>query len=154
MSVRDDVAGMTAELLRDLGRNGAARMDYRAAAIARLRELHHPYAEHPELRAFIHPSELEYARPTGVNGKHLTDSEILDRIIDGVPVEKSVPEVETAPEIFSPVEIGDEFGIEDDLPLAEIAAAVLGPHRASVTTKTLFQDETPEPLGKSDDAEF
>lgn len=141
MSVRDEVLRMPHELLRDLGRNGSARKEFRAAAISRLRELHHPYAEHPELRDFIHPSGQDYARPTGSSGQPLTDDEILDRLIDGVPVE-------VEPEIHNPVEL---VGIDDDALRNDVGEPLpvdvdTGPFKASVTTDTLLREEGPIPI--------
>lgn len=131
MSVRDQIADLPNEFLRDMARNPAADRRFRAAAILVLMDKHHPYADHEDLRAFIHPSASEYGRPTGDDGQPLTDRQILERIASGRPVvvEIPAPPVEPAPAPDEELLLGQEF------PADEV------PFRASVTTDVLMRDE-------------
>ena len=106
--MNDHLAPATPEVLRDLGRNEAADRTWRKAAVKKLIEANHPYANHPDFR------ELRLEIKGEEEATHEVESliaQVADKVTEVVQkVDKEIPKQAEEPK---------------------------GPFQASVTTKSL-----------------
>jgi hypothetical protein len=89
LTINDHLSTATSEVLRDLGRNEAADRTWRKAAIKKLIEKNHPYANHPdfrELRLEIKEEEEAYHEVESIIAQVEEKVQELDKVEPGEAV--------------------------------------------------------------------